>query len=141
MVGLLYDLTPSRFALTCDWLAQCDAMHVLVAAVRFRRDRGEWPDGISSLVPDYLDQVPIDRFVDRPMVYRHSREAIEIYSLGLDQTDDGGHIILNQEDYAKGRSISNGKDYGVRVPLSEIARSGSIDDACSDKKPSETISN
>jgi hypothetical protein len=41
-----------------------------IALVKYRRDHGAYPAGLSELVPDYLDQALLDPFSGQPFVYR-----------------------------------------------------------------------
>jgi hypothetical protein len=61
-----------------------------LAATRYRLDQGAFPATIAELVPQYLDDVPLDPFDGNPMrMIVHPRECL-IYSIGPDLKDDGG---------------------------------------------------
>ncbi len=51
-------------------------------------DRGDFPADLDSLVPQYLQNVPIDPYDGKPL--RFSTEKKIIYSIGDDLTDSGG---------------------------------------------------
>jgi hypothetical protein len=63
-----------------------------VAAERYRRARGSWPDSPAALVPDYLRAVPLDPFDGQPLRYRKVGDGIVVYSIGPDRKDDGGKL-------------------------------------------------
>jgi hypothetical protein len=63
-----------------------------VAAERYRRARGSWPDSPAALVPDYLRAVPLDPFDGQPLRYRKLDDGTVVYSLGPDRKDDGGKL-------------------------------------------------
>jgi hypothetical protein len=72
----------------CD--ANCKAMDVLLAAKRYRHVHHRWPTTTQQLVPDFLPAVPIDVYVDRPIILLADNEALKAYSVGKNLTDDGG---------------------------------------------------
>ncbi|MCR9119854.1 MAG: general secretion pathway protein GspG, partial [bacterium] len=61
----------------------------------YRREHGKLPAELSDLVPDFLDEVPIDPFTGDPLIYRVDEDAIVIYSVGRNGVDDGG--VVNKE--------------------------------------------
>ncbi len=60
------------------------------AALCYRSDRGQWPEQLADLSPDYLEEIPQDPFTGEAMKYVTIDEGIKIYSLGPNMTDDGG---------------------------------------------------
>jgi hypothetical protein len=71
-------------------------LHAAVAALaaeRYRRDKGRWPEALTDLVPDYLPQVPTDLFDGGPLHYRRLEDGVVVYSVGPDGQDDGGKIV------------------------------------------------
>jgi ABC-type transport system involved in multi-copper enzyme maturation permease subunit len=63
-----------------------------LAAERYRRDRGRWPEKLATLVPAYLTKVPTDPFTGKPLLYRILPDGAVIYSVGRDLADDGGKL-------------------------------------------------
>jgi hypothetical protein len=61
-----------------------------VAAERYRREHGDWPQAVADLVPGYLPAVPLDPFDGQPLRYRRTDSGAVIYSVGEDGRDDGG---------------------------------------------------
>jgi hypothetical protein len=49
-----------------------------VAAERYRRAHGRWPDRLEALVPDYLSAVPANPFDGRPLVYRRLPDGVVV---------------------------------------------------------------
>jgi hypothetical protein len=80
-----------------------------LAAERFRRDRGRWPESLAELVPAYLAAAPADPFDGAPLRYRRLADGIVIYTVYTDLTDDGGDI---RHDPATGTLP---KDWGLRL--------------------------
>lgn len=69
-----------------------------IAVDRYRLDHGgAFPAKLDALVPQYLDDVPLDPFDGRPLRYMvHNDEAL-VYSIGPDLKDDGGATFNDQK--------------------------------------------
>jgi ABC-type transport system involved in multi-copper enzyme maturation permease subunit len=65
---------------------------VALAAERFRRRHGRWPERLGELVPDFLEKVPADPFGGGPLRCRRLDDGLVIYSVGPDARDDGGDV-------------------------------------------------
>jgi hypothetical protein len=92
---------------------------VMVAVERFRLMHGRWPDAIDMLVPSFLVAVPIDPFTGRGLILKKLGDGVVIYSLGSDQTDNGGRFERRGRD-------DPGYDLGYRLWVEEVrgTRSG-----------------
>ncbi len=79
---------------------------VAVACERYRLKTNNWPKSLEELLPQYLDQVPLDPYTGKPLLYRILPDGVVVYSVGLDLKDDGGDVLPT------GRNLS---DRGVRL--------------------------
>lgn len=94
------------FAKTLDYLDQELARQqtlriALAGQIRFRQ-KGAFPAGLSSLVPDLLTEIPIDPFSRSGELIRYRLDGDEgiVYSIGLDQSDDHGSLeLIPGKDY------------------------------------------
>jgi hypothetical protein len=77
-VGFLYGHADLRCAL------------VAVAAERYRREHGEWPNAAADLVPGYLPAAPLDPFDGASLRYKRVNGGAVVYSVGEDAHDNGG---------------------------------------------------
>jgi hypothetical protein len=109
MIGLL--------ASGVDKLAQsCVRSHaelrcaiVAVAAERFRRDRGRWPESLEELVKaSLLRAVPIDPFDGQPVRFVRRPGGLVIYTVGPDGIDYGG-VLVRQ------KPLDPGSDCGIQL--------------------------
>jgi len=76
-------------ALQMEATIRCN--RVALAATRYQQQHGEWPDSVETLVPDYLPEVLNDPFVsDQPLIMARRPFGLMVYSIGADETDDGG---------------------------------------------------
>jgi hypothetical protein len=72
--------------------AQLRCAGAALAAERYRREKGRWPETLATLVPDYLDDVPIDPFDGQPLRLARPDDGLVVYSVGPDGHDDGGTL-------------------------------------------------
>ncbi len=87
-------------------LLRCTAAGL--AAERYRRKYGRWPEKLDDLKGEFLRQVPLDPYDGRPLRYRKDGEGIVIYAIWKDGTDDGGdRTTLN--------TYKDGTDVGFRL--------------------------
>jgi len=85
---------------------------IAIAFAAFRDETGRYPAKLDELVPKYLPAVPLDRFTDKPPVYRPNEKGYLLYSLGPDGKDNEGRSQDDDRD----------KDYGfdditIRMPI------------------------
>ena len=68
-----------------------DRMLAIDLACRvYRADRGQWPQTLDALVPQYLSRIPEDPLSGKPFVYRPSEPEFTLYSIGADGVDEKG---------------------------------------------------
>ncbi len=96
--------------------ARMQAAALSVAALRFYRREGRWPDDLDVLTPDYIMEMPSDPFSGRPFIYRILDDGIIIYSVGTNGIDDGGrpHLMATSEQE---RRDCDYDDVGFRLRL------------------------
>jgi len=70
-----------------------------LAIERYRLATGAVPDDLEALVPDYLDQVPIDLQDGRPVRYQRTESGYRVYSVFEDGQDHGG---VSREEVNRG---------------------------------------
>ncbi len=74
---------------------------VAFALAAYRADRGQYPETLDALVPNYIAEAPDDTFAEKPTPIRYERtaDAWRMWSVGNNGIDDGGR---NQNDDPKG---------------------------------------
>jgi hypothetical protein len=80
-----------------------------LAAERYRQAHHEWPVSLDALVPAELAAVPIDPFDGHPLRFRRLPDGFVVYSVGPDETDDGGNLAEG------GNILKTGSDLGYRL--------------------------
>jgi len=59
----------------------------------YKADQGQPPAGLPTLVPKYLQPLPVYPFSGKPLIYRVQGSNWVLYSVGADRIDDGGKPI------------------------------------------------
>jgi type II secretory pathway pseudopilin PulG len=72
-----------------------------LAAERFRREHGHWPDTLEAMVPSFLARVPVDSYDDHALRLRRLPDGLVIYSVGPDGKDNGGDVIPDSNGLSK----------------------------------------
>ena len=80
-----------------------------LAAERYRRAQGHWPDRLEALVAaGYLDRVPDDLYAGGPLRWRRLDDGAVVYSVGPDGQDNGGRLD-------RANAPAEGTDLGFRL--------------------------
>jgi hypothetical protein len=79
-----------------------------LAAERFRKAHGRWPDSLAQLTPEFLQKPLLDPYDGKPLRYRRVGDGVVIYSVGPDGRDDGGKLDRNNP-------VTPGTDIGFRL--------------------------
>ena len=75
-----------------------DLARVACALERHRLALGQYPESLEALAPRFITKVPHDVINGQPLKYRRGDDSIVIYSVGWNETDDGGKIVLSRND-------------------------------------------
>ena len=92
-----------------------------IAAERYRLKHGAIPETLDLLVPDYLDEIPVDYYDPKKGPVKIASPypgEYSIYSIGHNRVDDGGIVVKNE---------SGKSDYLFRVLLEKIIPHSSQD--------------
>jgi hypothetical protein len=92
-----------------------------IAVARYRlANAGALPGSLDELVPAHLATVPIDPFSGRPVRYRSFAGGYVVYSLGVNEKDDGGKTQAGAtQRTAAARSDRDPLDFGVEVKFTD----------------------
>ncbi len=67
------------------------ALITTLAILRYNANSDGYPGALPQLVSaGYLNELPIDPFSDKPLVYKRTIQSFTLYSFGADYDDDGG---------------------------------------------------
>lgn len=67
-----------------------DGVRIMLALRAYRDARGEFPQSLGDLSPQWLDPVPVDPFSAEEFLYDRRGDDYILYSVGYDGEDDGG---------------------------------------------------
>ena len=71
-----------------EFNARCNLIRLKLAIKTFKVQNNKLLDSLDQLVPEYLQQIPLDPFDKKPM--RYNQQNRSIYSVGSDLMDGGG---------------------------------------------------
>jgi hypothetical protein len=71
---------------------QRDGVLVGLALELYRREHDAWPKSLTELSPRWLPEVPVDRITGDSLGYKVVDDRPVVYSVGVDQDDDGGRV-------------------------------------------------
>lgn len=79
---------------------------VVIALQQYKKQHSQYPTDLTELVKEGLiEDVPIDPFSDKPLVYRKIKDNFVLYSVGRNFADDGGVIVENKWYDKKGDAV------------------------------------
>lgn len=83
----------SHYGREVPWMQTAVNQALLACALeRFRLAEGRFPATLAALQPRFLDRIPRDVINGQPLHYRLTADGqFELYSIGWDETDNGGH--------------------------------------------------
>jgi hypothetical protein len=74
-----------------------DLARVACALDRYRLANGQFPDGLDALAPKFIAKLPHDVINGQPLKYRRTDDGqFVLYSVGSNETDDGGTVVLTK---------------------------------------------
>ncbi len=89
--------------------AQLRCAVVAVAAERYRRAKGRWPETLDVLKEaGYLGALPADPYDGRPLRWRRLDDGAVVYAVGPDGEDNGGKLDRQNP-------VAPGTDVGFRL--------------------------
>jgi tetratricopeptide (TPR) repeat protein len=90
-----------------------DQARTAIALERYRLAHGEFPESLDALAPQFIAQVPHDVIGGQPLKYRRTSDGqFVLYSVGWNETDNGGVTFFNQ----KGSPDNSQGDWVWRYP-------------------------
>jgi hypothetical protein len=87
--------SPQKFAYG-QW--SVEALRIACALERYRLAHGSYPESLAALSPHFLKSIPHDIINGQPLHYRPTfANRFILYSVGWNETDDGGKIVFEEE--------------------------------------------
>ncbi len=74
-----------------------DLARVAIALERYRLAQGEFPESLDALAPQFIKEIPHDIINGQSLKYRRDANGqFVLYSVGWNETDDGGVVVLKK---------------------------------------------
>ena len=74
------------------------ALITVLGLLGYQQEKGCYPDGLNQLLEDgYLNELPMDPYSDKPLIYKRTDGGFTLYSLGPNFIDDGGRMGKERE--------------------------------------------
>jgi hypothetical protein len=68
-----------------------EATKTIIAILRWQLQKDQYPATLDELVKSgFLDELPVDAFSNKPLVYKKKDDDFILYSVGFNFSDDGG---------------------------------------------------
>ncbi len=101
--------------------ASVDLARTAIALERYRLAHGEYPESLDALAPQFISKVPHDVIGGQPLKYRREADGLFVlYSIGWNETDDGGVVVMgkgnNPNDESNSSVDINKGDWVWRYP-------------------------
>ena len=72
-----------------------EATVAILAILRWRLEKDQYPASLGELVAaGFLNELPMDPWSDKPLVYKKTEDDFTLYSVGFNFTDDGGEVTM-----------------------------------------------
>jgi hypothetical protein len=88
--------------------AQVRCLIAALAIERYRQRHQSWPKGLTDLAPFVDGRILVGPFDGKPLRYRRLPDGVLVYSIGPDETDNGG--VMNRK-----KRMEPGTDVGCRL--------------------------
>lgn len=74
-----------------------DKARVAIALERYRLAHGNFPETLDALTPRFMEKIPHDIVGGQPLKYQRTSDGqFILYSVGWNETDDGGKVVLSK---------------------------------------------
>jgi len=92
-------------------IAKCRCVRVALMVESYRREKGNIPNSLRELVPQFGQEIPADPFTGRDLLYRVRPDGFVVYSVFENGRDDDGEIQKKENNREKDCGLA------VRLPV------------------------
>lgn len=108
MVGALLPNFTATLLKKATLDALFDTSRIGIASKIYKNLYGEFPENAAVLVPEFLEEVPVDPFTGKPYIYKKQDSGFIVYSIGSNQKDEAGRgtwqitslVMAKDDDWA-----------------------------------------
>jgi hypothetical protein len=77
---------------------KADEAQIVCALERYRLAHGNYPETLSALTPQFINELPHDIIGGQPLKYHRTSDGqFQLYSIGWNETDDDGKFSSSYE--------------------------------------------
>jgi hypothetical protein len=88
-----------------------DLARTAIALERYRLAHGEYPESLDALAPQFIAKLPHDVIGGGPLKYRRTSDGqFVLYSVGWNETDNGGVVVLQKSSQPRDEGPQPGVD-------------------------------
>jgi hypothetical protein len=118
---LAYNLLPSLESMLRKFAyaqSSVDMARVACALERYHLAQGEYPETLDALAPQFMEKIPHDIIGGQPLHYHRTADGkFLLYSVGWNETDDGGVVNLREGSHWVGNQwIPDPSDWVWQYP-------------------------
>ena len=100
MAAMLYPAVGNSVKKFAKAQSRTDLAQVACALERYRLAHGVYPATLAPLAPSFIATLPHDVINGQPLHYRRTDDGLFVlYSVGWNETDDGGQIVLAKDGH------------------------------------------
>ncbi len=105
LTGMIWPIRAYLLNIDVRHLALLRTTQTALAVERYRLAEGSLPKSLDDLVPSCIEAIPTDPFDGHPLKYRTRKTGYVVYSVGEDQTDEGGTERGTQGRDSRGKPL------------------------------------
>jgi len=97
LIGVLMPATARISEIAYRGKIRHEATVAIMALQRWRLEKDQYPATLGELVAaGFLNELPIDPWSDKPLVYKKTDDNFTLYSVGFNFIDDGGEYVKDR---------------------------------------------
>jgi hypothetical protein len=105
LTGTIWPIRTYLLNIDVRHLALLRTTQTALAVERYRMAEGRLPKSLDDIVPSCIEVIPTDPFDGHPIKYRTRETGYVVYSVGEDQTDEGGTEQGTQGRDSRGKPL------------------------------------
>ena len=103
MAGIMVPASSGIIKRTFEAAVATEMADLSCALELYRERNGQYPESLDSLVPEYEEKIPVDRFSPSgdPIQYRRDGERYTLFSVGQNRKEDEGAVVFRNQSSSR----------------------------------------